>query len=85
MNEIEPNLKGMLILFIYCIVGLPVVWLHIRQQKMIESISQIQFIKAQGLVLITLALMWPVLLFALTLHHFQRKKPPQKSLEKNES
>lgn len=58
---------------IYLAAGIPVAWLHIRQQKMAESVRGIPYQQTQGLVLYTLAVLWPLLLLAMALNYLQRK------------
>ncbi|HEV2968555.1 MAG TPA: hypothetical protein VGY55_01120 [Pirellulales bacterium] len=59
---------GSVCFLIYCLIGLPVVWLHVRQQRMIESTKQS---RQSGIVVYTLAVMWPLLLFAMLLNYWQ--------------
>jgi hypothetical protein len=74
----DPETTGKIVLLIYCVAGLPIVWLHMRQQKMLESVKGVKQRPAQGLVIYTLAVMWPLLLLAMTLTYFQQKKRPSK-------
>jgi hypothetical protein len=66
-----------LFLLAYCVAGLPVVWLHVKQQKMLDSMRQVHQSSALGLIVYTLAVLWPILLFAMALTYFQpvRRKP----------
>jgi hypothetical protein len=57
-------------LAIYAAVGIPVAWLHMRQQGMHESTRQS---RQSRLVIFTLAVMWPLLLLSMLLNHFQAK------------
>jgi hypothetical protein len=76
----DSETAGKVGLLIYCLVGLPVVWLHMRQQKMVEPFKGIKQSQSQGLVIYTLAVMWPLLLLAMALTYFQqRKRPPKDS------
>ncbi len=82
----NPEVWGKLILAIYCLIGLPVVWRHVRQQKMTQSVGQIQQSACQGLVVYTLAVIWPILLFAMTLTYLQqRKRPNSRSVPADET
>lgn len=63
------------VMAVYCALGLPVAWLHLRQQKMTESVNQIQLAQGQALVVFTLAVMWPLLLLSMLLNYSQRRKP----------
>src|SRR4051812_39021579 len=74
--HMDADTKAKMVLAIYCVVGLPIVWLHMRQQKMLESTRQIKHVQVQGLVIYTLAVMWPLLLLSMTLTYFQRKNRP---------
>jgi hypothetical protein len=78
---------GRLYLAIYCAIGLPIVWLHMRQQNMISSTKKSG--NAAGLVIYTLAVMWPILLFAMVLNYFlvtsprtRKQKPEDRTPEK---
>jgi hypothetical protein len=51
-----------------------------RQQKMLESVGQIQSRHGQGLVVYTLALMWPLLLLSMGLTYFLQRKRRLKRL-----
>ena len=72
----DPDTIGRMVFGIYCVIGLPVVLLHMRQQRMLESFDQIRHAQPKNLVICTLAAMWPLLLLAMTLTHLQQKKQP---------
>lgn len=71
--RMDTDTKAKLVFAVYCVVGLPIVWLHMRQQKMVKPTRQIQLAQVQGLVVYTLAAIWPLLLFSMLLTYLQRK------------
>ena len=77
--QFDAENKGMILFACYCAIGLPVAWLHMRQQKMLESVRQTKSGQVQGLVVFTLAVMWPLLLLSMTLTYFQQKKLAKKA------
>lgn len=74
----DPDLFGKVVFAIYVAAGIPVAWLHIQQQKMTESVRGIPYQQTQGLVLYTLAVLWPLLLLAMALNYLQRKPKSQR-------
>ena len=70
---LTPDTITGIVLIAYVAVGIPVAWLHMRQQRMVESVKQIQLAKGRAMVVFTLAVMWPLLLLAMALAHFQQK------------
>jgi hypothetical protein len=80
--QFDAETIGKTLFAFYCVIGLPVVWLHMRQQKMLESVRQTKSGQAQGLVVFTLAVMWPLLLLSMTLTYFQQKKRAEKATAK---
>lgn len=73
----DPGIFGKILFAIYLVAGVPVAWLHIRQQRMLESVRQVRHPQSQSLVIYTLAVMWPILLFAMALTYL-RSKPQRK-------
>ena len=74
----DPEVSGKILFAIYLAAGIPVAWLHIRQQRMLESVRQVRQPQAQSLLLYTLAVMWPILLFAMALTYLQSKPRRQR-------
>jgi L-lactate permease len=77
MPQLSDDDWGKVYLVIYCVVGLPIVWLHMRQQRMIESAKKSGQLH---LVVYTLAVLWPLLLFAMLVNYLQ---PSPKSVKRN--
>ena len=71
--------NGGLYFMAYVIVGLPVAWLHMRRQRMIEAHKNLQNADPagqsglSGIVVFTLAVMWPLLLMAMGLNALQQR------------
>jgi heme/copper-type cytochrome/quinol oxidase subunit 2 len=80
--QFDAETKGKILFACYCAIGLLVAWLHMRQQKMLESVRQIKSGQAQGLVVYTLAVVWPLLLLSMTLTYFQQKKRAENTTAK---
>ena len=81
----DPEIYGKIILALYIAAGIPVAWLHIRHQKMHESFSQIKQPQASSLVIYTLAVLWPLLLFAMALNYLLEKPQAQRTNKSNPS
>ena len=71
--ENDPEAVEKIILAIYVAVGIPVAWLHMRQQKMTESVRKIPYAQTQSMVIYVLAVLWPLLLFAMALNYLLQK------------
>lgn len=69
----DPDAFGTIVFAVYLALGLPVAWLHLRQQRMHESLAQAPNAQSRSLVVYTLAVMWPILLFVMALAWLQRK------------
>ncbi len=70
---------------IYALLGAPVVWYFIRDQKMTESVKQSETStmgQSNYLVRGMLLMMWPILLFALIVNRLQ--PPPKRKADKGE-
>jgi fumarate reductase subunit D len=75
---LDSEIIGKIVLAVYCLIGLPVVWLHMRQQGMHGSVQQVQDATSR-LVVYTLAVLWPVLLLSMVLNHLQRRTASRSS------
>jgi hypothetical protein len=71
--SIDVDVVEKIVLAVYCVVGLPVVWLHVRQQNMQKSVGQVDP-HGKRLVIFILAVMWPLLLLTMALTYFLEKK-----------
>ncbi|WP_428307459.1 hypothetical protein [Lacipirellula sp.] len=78
----DPDQLGKFVFLLYVAAGIPVAWLHMRQQKMMASHKQLKQVQGQGLVTYTLAVMWPLLLLVMALNWKQRKRQPSQAAEK---
>ncbi len=77
----DPEVSGKIFFAIYVAAGVPVAWLHIRQQRMIEPVQQVQHSEVRSLLPFTLAVMWPLLLFSMALTYFLSKpRRPRKPI-----
>ncbi len=66
MHDPDPDIWGKLGFGLYCLIGLPIAWHFMRQQAMTASSQQ------SGLnryVVMILAMMWPILLFAMGVNY----------------
>ncbi len=57
---------------LYTLLGVPIAWIFIKHEKMTTSVHQAPP-RASALVALTLALMWPILLFCMALNRCQEK------------
>lgn len=75
MNIVGLNQEqtGLVYFLVYWAIGFPIALLHIRQQRMTESVKQCHDKVQSGIVGI-LATMWPVLLFSMALLYWQKKR-----------
>ena len=60
-----------LFLIAYFIIGLPIAWIHTRQQKMVEPIKNLHSAKTKQMVFYTLIVVWPLLLLGMVLAYMQ--------------
>ena len=61
-------------LIVYFVTGLPVVFLYVRQQKMMQPIRSLGVGNTQRMVVYTLTVVWPCLLLGMVLTYLQRPK-----------
>lgn len=72
MEKASDNIQ-ILTLIGYVIIGLPVVWLHIRQQKMGPSISKLDG-DLHTIVFFSLAVVWPLILLSISLNRMNQRR-----------
>lgn len=70
MFGLDSEAEGKLVFALYALLGVPIAWIFIKQQKMTGSVQQASS-GASRLVVLVLALMWPVLLFCMALNRYQ--------------
>ena len=73
MEKASENIQ-ILALMGYMITGLPVVWLHVRQQKMRASINALDEGEQRFIVFFTLATVWPLILLSMSLNRMNRRR-----------
>jgi hypothetical protein len=74
----NPDNTGVLIFFAYCLLGLPVAWMYMKRQKMVEPFRQIEHHEPQNVVIFTLAVLWAILLAWMVLDSRQKRKAARK-------
>ena len=63
LGVIDPEMLGWVIFFGYCVIGMPVVWWHVRREKI--GVSDTPSERDFNRLLWLLAIIWPVLLLAI--------------------
>ena len=68
MPDFEPGTWGKVLFALYYVAGLPIAWFFMKQQDMEESSQDSE---SHRYVVVILAIMWPVLLFAMFVNWLQ--------------